>query len=295
MPDSVPATPCGAPTRGMRQLAPNVAAVETPSSALPVGLEKRTRVREMFDAIAPRYELCNRLMTFGLDGYWRRRTIKLLGLTERSLVADVGCGTGDLARALAQQGHEAVGVDLSIGMLLESHTGGAPVVQSDAAMLPLRDGSVDAAVSGFALRNFAELVAVIVEMARVVRPGGRIAILEVARPENRLIKAGHALWFNHAVPRIGALLSDAAAYKYLPASVAYLPGYHDLAGMLGDAGFTAMRRDLLSSGVVQVVTATRSGSSRNGGALRRVALTATTTMAEGPGSGARSGLFGNGE
>jgi demethylmenaquinone methyltransferase/2-methoxy-6-polyprenyl-1,4-benzoquinol methylase len=231
-------------------------------SNLPIGDDKRARVREMFDTIAPRYDLVNRLMTFGLDRHWRHRTIKLLGLNEPSLVADIGCGTGDLARCLTEQGHSAVGIDMSLGMLHEADAGGAPVVLSDAAMLPLGDGTVDGAVSGFALRNFAELLAVVVELARVVRPGGRIALLDVAQPERRLVKFGYSIWFNHAVPHIGAILSDRDAYRYLPASVAYLPRYEELASMLGDTGFSAMRRDLLTGGIVQVITATRSGSPR---------------------------------
>jgi demethylmenaquinone methyltransferase/2-methoxy-6-polyprenyl-1,4-benzoquinol methylase len=242
--------------------APNLRLVGTRFGNLPVGAEKRARVREMFDTIAPRYDLLNRLMTFGLDRRWRHRTLNLLALEGSSIVADVGCGTGDLARGLVEQGHQAFGIDMSLGMLHEANSGGAPLVLSDAAMLPLGDATIDAAVSAFALRNFAELVAVIVELARVVRPGGRIALLDVAQPEGRLLKAGYSVWFNHAVPRIGGLLSDRAAYRYLPASIAYLPRYEELAGMLGDAGFSAMRRDLLTGGVVQVITATRSGVAR---------------------------------
>jgi demethylmenaquinone methyltransferase/2-methoxy-6-polyprenyl-1,4-benzoquinol methylase len=236
--------------------------VEPGASDLPNASEKRARVREMFDTIAPRYDLVNRLMTFGLDTRWRQRTIDLLGLTAPSHVVDVGCGTGDLARALARHGHRSVGIDLSIGMLRQADPGGVPLVLSDAAMMPLADRTMDAAVSGFALRNFSELVAVIVEIARVVKPGGRIALLEVAQPEGRLLKTGYKLWFNHAVPKIGGWLSDRAAYRYLPASVAYLPRYSDLAGMLSDAGFVGMRRDLLTGGAVQIITATRSGTTR---------------------------------
>jgi demethylmenaquinone methyltransferase/2-methoxy-6-polyprenyl-1,4-benzoquinol methylase len=178
------------------------------------------------------------------------------------LVADIGCGTGDLGRGLIAQGFRTFGIDMSLGMLMAGQPGAAPVALADAAMLPLADQTMDGAVSAFALRNFSELLAVIVELARVVRPGGRIALLDVAQPENRLLKAGYSVWFNHVVPRIGKLLSDEAAYRYLPKSVAYLPRYTELAGMLGDVGFTAMRRDLLTGGLVQVITATRSGSAR---------------------------------
>jgi demethylmenaquinone methyltransferase/2-methoxy-6-polyprenyl-1,4-benzoquinol methylase len=236
--------------------------VGTDTDSLPTGDEKRARVREMFDTIAPRYDLINRLMTFGLDKHWRHRTIKLLDLARPALVADIGCGTGDLGRELIAQGYRAFGIDMSLGMLKAGQPGTAPVALADAAMLPLGDQTIDGAVSGFALRNFSELVTVIVELARVVRPGGRIALLDVAQPENRLLKIGHSVWFNHVVPRIGSLLSDEEAYRYLPRSVAYLPRYTELASTLGDAGFSAMRRDLLSGGLVQVITATRTGSSR---------------------------------
>lgn len=230
--------------------------------ALPTGTDKRTFVREMFDSIAPRYDLVNGLITFGLDSLWRRSAIRLLALGPGALVADVGCGTGDLARALVGRGYRAVGIDLSIGMLEVGDPGGAPLVQSDAAMLPLHDSALDGVVSGFALRNFSDLPAVTVELARVVRPGGRISLLEVAEPSSWVIRQGHSIWFNRVVPRIGGLFSDGAAYRYLPRSVSYLPVYAQLAAMLGDAGFTGMRRDLLSGGVAQVITATRAGMPR---------------------------------
>ena len=235
---------------------PNLPVVRDKTSSLPTGEEKRARVREMFDTIAPRYDLINRLMTFGLDRRWRKRTIKLLDLQSPCLIVDVGCGTGDLGRELLAQGHRAVGIDMSLGMLKARPADSAPVALADAAMLPLADATVDGAVSGFALRNFSELLTVIVELARVVRPGGRIALLDVAQPERRLLKAGYSVWFNHP------LLSDEAAYRYLPQSVAYLPRYTELASMLGDAGFISMRRDLLSGGAVQVISATRSGTPR---------------------------------
>jgi demethylmenaquinone methyltransferase/2-methoxy-6-polyprenyl-1,4-benzoquinol methylase len=229
---------------------------------LPTGAAKRARVREMFDTIAPRYDRVNALMTFGLDEGWRRRTVRLLGLSTPALVADIGCGTGDLGRLLASQGTRVVGLDMSMGMLTAGRPTAPPGVLADAAMLPLADRALDGAVSGFALRNFSELSAVIVELARVVRPAGRIALLEVAQPEQWLVKAGHSLWFNHVVPLIGSLLSDKAAYRYLPRSVAYLPSYGELATMLEDAGFSDVRRDLLSGGLVQVISARRGGSPR---------------------------------
>ncbi len=217
-------------------------------------------VRSMFDAIAPRYDLVNRLMTLGLDQGWRRRTIGMLLLAPTSLVLDLACGTGDFARELAAAGFRAVGADLSFGMLAASRAGGAPVLEADGTALPFVDGTLDGVVSGFALRNFADLAGVLAECGRVLRPGGRLALLEVDAPASPLLRLGHRVWFNEVVPRLGALLSDGAAYRYLPRSVAYLPSRADLLATVTAAGFTDARHHELSGGVTQVVTATRTGA-----------------------------------
>ncbi len=211
----------------------------------------------MFDAIAPRYDAVNTVMTFGLDGWWRRRALDLLELAPGDVVLDVGCGTGDFVRALGRRGASAIGLDLSAGMLSCARSDGQLLVRADAASLPVRAASLDAVVSGFALRNFADLPGVLAELGRVVRPGGRIALLEVDEPSNRLVRQGYELWFRRAVPRIGRLLSDADAYRYLPRSVAYLPGAEELLGMLATAGFAGPRRHRLLAGGVQVLTGTR--------------------------------------
>jgi demethylmenaquinone methyltransferase/2-methoxy-6-polyprenyl-1,4-benzoquinol methylase len=211
----------------------------------------------MFDTIAPRYDLVNRIMTFGLDRRWRAATVGSLGLPGGALVLDVACGTGDLCRDLFRRGYQPVGVDLSLGMLAHSTTN-APLVECDALCLPLAEAVVDGAVSGFALRNFVALEPVFAELARVVRPGGRIALLDVSSPTNPLLRAGHAAYFRHVVPRIGAALSDRDAYRYLPESVAYLPPAPQMEQQLGVAGFDGVRRRQLSGGITQLITATRS-------------------------------------
>ena len=112
-------------------------------------------------------------------------------------------------------------------------------------------------MSGFALRNFADLAGVVNELGRVLHPGGRLALLEVGEPRHQVVRFGHRIWFTEVVPRLGALLSDGAAYRYLPRSVAYLPCFATLAGILADAGFTDISQHLLNGGIVQCVTATR--------------------------------------
>ena len=223
---------------------------------LPQGDDKRRAVRSMFDSIAPRYDLVNRVMTFRLDVRWRRLTVDRLDLPAGSTVVDLACGTGDLCRDLHDRGHVPIGLDLSIGMLQAARTD-APLVHADILNMPLVGGSVDGATCGFALRNLVELPGFFDELARVIRPGGRIGLLEVAEPRNRFLRWGHGVYFGRVVPRLGGLLSDRDAYRYLPRSVAYLPGPDALEAQLVAAGFTEVEHHLLSGGISQLFTATR--------------------------------------
>lgn len=228
----------------------------TNTEPLPTGDEKVVAVRSMFDAIAPRYDLVNRLMTFRMDVGWRRRAIRELALPRAATVLDLACGTGDLCRGLADAGLRPIGLDLSFGMLAAARTG-APLAQADALRLPVPDGSIDGVTCGFALRNFAALEPFFAELGRVVRPGGRIALLEVAEPPNPLLRWGHGIYFGKVVPLIGGLLSDGSAYRYLPKSVAYLPEPEVMLDQIRAAGFADVDRRLLSTGISQLVTATR--------------------------------------
>jgi demethylmenaquinone methyltransferase / 2-methoxy-6-polyprenyl-1,4-benzoquinol methylase len=227
------------------------------SDALPVGAEKVRAVRDMFDAIAPRYDLVNRVMTFRMDVGWRRRTVAALALPAHSRVLDLACGTGDLCRELEAADLRPVGLDLSFGMLASARTT-APLVQADALALPVPDASADGVTCGFALRNLVALKPFLQELARVIRPGGRLALLEVATPSNALLRWGHGVYFGKVVPLVGGLLSDPAAYRYLPRSVAYLPEPDGLLDLLHDAGFDDAARRTFSGGIAQLLTGTRS-------------------------------------
>jgi len=210
----------------------------------------------MFDTIAGRYELVNSIASLGMDRSWRHRCVSALGLPPGSSVLDVACGTGDLCRELSARGHRPVGLDLSAGMLSYAHTD-APLVLADAISAPFPPAVFDGAVSGFALRNVVDLGALFAELARVTRPGARISLLDLAEPENELLRFGHRYWANYAVPLLGSVLSDAAAYEYLPRSFAYLPPAPEMVKLLEASGFRAVEHELLSGGVSQLYIATR--------------------------------------
>jgi demethylmenaquinone methyltransferase/2-methoxy-6-polyprenyl-1,4-benzoquinol methylase len=230
--------------------------IPQPRDPLPEGEAKVAAVREMFDTIAPRYDLVNRVMTFRMDVGWRRAAVASLGLAKGATVVDLASGTGDLCVELAARHYWPVSVDLSFGMLAADRSG-VPRVQADVLQLPLAAGAVAGATCGFALRNLVALEPFFAELARVVMAGGRVALLEVATPPNPLLRAGHRAYFGSVVPVVGGLLSNPAAYRYLPRSVAYLPEPAQLLALLAAAGFTDVDRRLLSAGISQLITATR--------------------------------------
>lgn len=223
---------------------------------LPTGRDKERAVRAMFDRIAPRYDALNRLMTFGMDTGWRRRAVTALQLPPSSLVLDVACGTGDLCRELVRTGLVPVGLDSSWGMLVAGRRV-APLVQADALTLPVRSGAFAGVTCGFALRNVVDLPGLFAELARALRPGGRVALLEVAEPTSALVRAGHRVYFRRVVPLVGGLFSDRPAYRYLPRSTAYLPPLDALLALLGAAGFAEVRSIPLGLGAVRITTGTR--------------------------------------
>ena len=233
------------------------------NTPLPQGQEKVAAVRSMFDAIAPRYDLINRLLTFGMDCRWRHRSVRELRLPSGSRVYDLACGTGDLCRDLEAAGHNPVGFDLSAGMLHAAQkyqASGrlhAPLVLGDALCLPVPAHSADGITCGFALRNVVDLNGLFAELARVVRPDGRVSLLEVSEPSNPVMRAGHRLYFGKVIPLVGGLLSDRKAYEYLPKSVAYMPPTQEVLDLLAGHGFESVNHDHLSGGIAQLITATR--------------------------------------
>ncbi|MHB8318591.1 MAG: ubiquinone/menaquinone biosynthesis methyltransferase [Acidimicrobiales bacterium] len=232
---------------------------ERPPYDLPTGESKTKLVRSMFDTIAPRYNIVNRMMTLGLDRRWREGMVKGLALPFGATVLDLACGTGDLTVICHKLGYKVIGADSSSGMLL-SNKASAPLVLADSCSLPLGDASVDGVVCGYALRNFTDLENSLIEAGRIVRPGGRVSILEIASPTAAVVRLGFNVWFRHLVPLIGGVMSDRSAYEYLPKSTAYLPDTPTLRSLLLQAGFSAINHRYLSGGLSQILTATKSGT-----------------------------------
>ena len=207
-------------------------------------------VRSMFDRISPVYDAMNRTMTMGLDRSWRRATVAAV-VRPGDRVLDACCGTGDLAIAAAQAGGRVTGVDFSERMLERARRKAPELqwVQGDALALPFSDGSFEAATVGFGVRNLDDLEAGLAELRRVLRPGGRVGILEITRPDG-VFAPFYRLWFDSVVPLLGKALPGGAAYTYLPASVRRFPGPGELAELLRSTGFEDVRWRTFAGGIV---------------------------------------------
>jgi demethylmenaquinone methyltransferase / 2-methoxy-6-polyprenyl-1,4-benzoquinol methylase len=214
-------------------------------------------VRRMFDRIAPVYDAMNHVMTAGLDRRWRRLTAEA-AVRPGDAVLDACCGTGDLAVAARAAGGDVTGLDFSERMLERARRKAPDVrwVAGDVLALPFRDESFDAATVGFGIRNVEDLDSGLRELARVLRPGGRLGCLEITRPRG-LLRPFFRLWFDGLVPVAGRLLPGGAAYAYLPASVRRFPGPQDLGAAMERAGFADVRWRLLGGGIVALHTAVR--------------------------------------
>ncbi|HEU4656797.1 MAG TPA: bifunctional demethylmenaquinone methyltransferase/2-methoxy-6-polyprenyl-1,4-benzoquinol methylase UbiE [Capillimicrobium sp.] len=212
------------------------------------------QVRAMFDRIAGVYDAMNSVMTAGLHHRWRRRAVDLAGVGPGSRVLDVATGTGDLAIEAASRGCEVVGSDFSEGML-ERARAKAPSIrfeQGDALALTYPDDGFDAATVGFGARNFSDLERGLREMARVVRPGGRVVVLEITTPQRPPLSTFFSLWFDRIVPMVGRIAGDPDAYSYLPSSVKRFPGPEQLAATMERAGMTNIRWILTAGGIIAI-------------------------------------------
>jgi demethylmenaquinone methyltransferase / 2-methoxy-6-polyprenyl-1,4-benzoquinol methylase len=228
--------------------------------------EFATEVRGMFDRIAGVYDLMNSAMTAGLHHQWRERAVDRAQVGPGSDALDVCCGTGDLALELRRRigpDGRVVGSDFSEPMLelarRKSGDEGLPVEfgWADALDLPYGDGSFDAVTIGFGARNLADLDKGLGEMSRLLRPGGRVVILEITRPQREPLSSFYSLWFDRVVPVIGTLAGDSDAYNYLPKSVRTFPAPERLAAMMEAAGFTEIRWLLLAGGIIAIHSATK--------------------------------------
>lgn len=221
----------------------------------------------MFDRIAGRYDAMNSVMTAGLHHRWRERAADRAELLPGDAALDVCCGTGDLALELAGRvspGGSVVGCDFSEPMLdvaREKASGGprAPVrfEWADALSLPYADGRFDAVTVGFGARNLADLDRGLREMGRVLRPGGRLVILEITQPHRPPLSSFYSLWFDRMVPLLGTVAGDRDAYSYLPDSVRSFPGPRELAARIEGAGFERIRVTVLAGGIIAIHSAQR--------------------------------------
>ncbi|HEV3002099.1 MAG TPA: ubiquinone/menaquinone biosynthesis methyltransferase [Solirubrobacteraceae bacterium] len=217
------------------------------------------QVRAMFDRIAGVYDLMNGVMTAGLHHRWRARAADLARVGPGTRALDVATGTGDLAVELASRGAEVVGMDFSERMLelARAKAPGLTFEAGDAQALAYPDGSFDAATVGFGARNFGDLRLGLSEMARVVRPGGRVVVLEITTPTRPPLSTFFRLWFDRAVPALGRLAGDPDAYTYLPASVKRFPDARGLAAIMASAGLRDVGWVLTAGGIIAIHHGTR--------------------------------------
>jgi len=241
---------------------PDPAGRPGPSPGARAGTMEEGQVRAMFDRIARFYDLMNSVMTAGLHHGWRQRAADLARLAPGDRALDVATGTGDLAvelaRRVAPMG-EVVGCDFSEPMLVRARAK-APQLRwewANALALPYPDASFDAATVGFGARNLSDLPRGLSEMTRVVRPGGRVVVLEITTPTRPPLSTFFSVWFDRIVPGLGRLTGDPDAYTYLPSSVKRFPGPHELAGHMADAGLVDVRWVLTAGGIIALHSGTR--------------------------------------
>ena len=231
---------------------------------------KSEQVEAMFDSIAPAYDFMNRAMTFGLDRVWLRRLLAAVTKARPLDVVDLATGTGDVAFSLCHcmPGARVTGIDLSEGMLAKARErllSEADTVRQrlsfrrgDSLDTGLGDGSCDAITVAYGVRNFADIAAGYREMYRILRPGGMLAVLELSRPVNVLVKPFYSLYTRCVIPLVGRMVSgDSRAYTYLPESIAAAPQGEDMTALMREAGFSDVRFSILAPGVCTLYTASK--------------------------------------
>jgi demethylmenaquinone methyltransferase/2-methoxy-6-polyprenyl-1,4-benzoquinol methylase len=227
------------------------------------GMPAAADIRSMFSAISGRYDLLNRVLSLGTDRSWRRRTCELLGVAPGMLAADLCCGTGDLALALAARGARVVAADFSHEMLARAAAKGTPrVTEADSLKLPFRDATFDRVTVGFGARNLQDLRAGLAEIHRVLKPGGVAGILEFARPTPAPFRILYHTYLKLLVPALGALLSGkGSAYSYLSSSIRDFPDQSRMTALLLDSGFAPVRHVDFARGIAALYIAQRSMTS----------------------------------
>ncbi len=224
---------------------------------------KAKQVEEMFDSIAPAYDFMNRAMTLGIDRWWRRVAVRMVGKTHPQHILDVATGTGDFAIDLYRklQPQQVVGIDLSQGMLDVARekiarrglSDAITIQQGDCLALPFEDGSFDAVTVAFGVRNFEHLLQGYKEMHRVLEPDGILCVVELSTPRNRVVRWFYDLYTLHIIPWMGSLKSgDRSAYRYLPQSIAAVPQGDDMLAIMREAGFTNCKVKRLTLGTCSI-------------------------------------------
>jgi demethylmenaquinone methyltransferase / 2-methoxy-6-polyprenyl-1,4-benzoquinol methylase len=222
------------------------------------GTLEEGQVRAMFDRIAGLYDTMNSVMTAGLHHRWRSRAADLARVGPGSRALDVATGTGDLAIELRRRGAEVVGSDFSEGMLARAREKAGDVrwEHGNALALPYGDDEFDAATVGFGARNFSDLGRGLAEMARVVRPGGRVVVLEITTPAKPPLSVFFSLWFDRVVPLLGRISGEDQAYAYLPSSVKRFPGPQELGALMAGTGMRDVRWILTAGGIIALHSGT---------------------------------------
>jgi demethylmenaquinone methyltransferase/2-methoxy-6-polyprenyl-1,4-benzoquinol methylase len=225
--------------------------------------EKKSNVKRIFDSIAYRYDFLNHLLSFGLDFYWRKKALKLTGMTADSVLLDVACGTGDFAIAAKKMDVENIfGADFSKNMLQlfsnKSDWITGRTVQMVAEVMPLKNDSVTNITVAFGVRNFYDIDEGFKSFLRVLTQGGKATILEFRLPSNKLLKALYKFYFKKILPKVGGIISgDKEAYEYLPSSVEEFDEKINLPELLKAAGFKSVEQHILTFGTVQIIIATK--------------------------------------